>query len=67
MADLSTLTIRENHSEPAFEQDDDGSVADQHPAWRPGVARDITTTFSTAASGVWVHQRCRIRLNQRQR
>ena len=56
MADMSKLTIRENHSEPAFEQHDDGSVADQHPAWRPGVARDITTSFSTAASGLWVQR-----------
>ena len=67
MADMSILTIRENHVESAFEQHNDGSVADQHPTWRPGVARDITTSFSTAASGLWVQRRCRIKLNQRQR
>ena len=67
MADMSKLTIREHYSKPASEQDDDGSMTDHHPAWRPGVARDITTGFSTAASGQWIQQRCRAKLNQRQR
>lgn len=56
MADLSKLTIREHYSKPAFEQDEDGAVTDHHPAWRPGVARDITTGFSTAASALTTGQ-----------
>ena len=56
MADMSKLTIREHYSKPAFEQDDEGSVTDHHSTWRPGVSRDITTAFSTAASGQWTQQ-----------
>ena len=67
MADMSRLTIREHYSKPVFEQDDDGAVTSHHPTWRPGVARDITTGFSTAASGQLIQQRCRVRLNERQR
>ena len=51
MADMSKLSIREPHSKPETEQDDDGTVTDHHHAWRPGEARDITTGFSLAASG----------------
>ena len=65
MADMSKLSIREHHSEPVSEPDDDGTVTDHNHAWRPGEARDITTDFSSAASGQWNQVRCRARLNRR--
>ena len=65
MADMSKLSIREHHSKPASEQDDDGTVTDHNHASRPREAQDITTGFSSAASGQCIQLRCRARLNRR--